>query len=406
MAPNAVVRKTRRSSLPPVFLLCHCVALPPLILFVARPSFVSFVFIGALMAINIPFQFFVQWHLTERCNLACRHCYQGKRSGDEMSFSEIKKVITEVSDMIKDWTDSYGVSFAPAMNVTGGEPLLRKDLFDVLLEMKKCGFQIHLLTNGTLVDKERALVLADLVDGVQVSMEGPEDIHDAIRGSGSYSASVSGVGHLVDAGIAVTLNVTISHINARAAGYIIAFGSRAGVKRVGFSRLVPAGRGRSLLPQMLSREGLRMFYEGLLSLESPGPTIVTGDPVAAQMNLKTRGDAGDTAISGCAAGIAGLTIQPNGNVTPCRRLPVSLGNVRNDSLRELWAASPVLDALRDRKKYRGKCGACGRWAHCRGCRAVAYACSLARGEEDFLADDPQCFVEAARVKTRRTPWMH
>ena len=347
------------------------------------------------MATNRPFEFFIQWHLTERCNLRCRHCYQGERSTDEMPLREIRNVIIEVSDTVKDWSESYKVSFSPSMNITGGEPFLRNDLFEILGEIKKQGLKIYLLTNGTLVDKKRARMLADLgVDGAQVSMEGPEDVHDAIRGAGSYSASASGVEQLVDAGIAVTLNVTVSNLNAGQVKRIITFGSHAGVKRVGFSRLVPAGKGRALLSHMLTQAQVKELYEELFSLELKGIDVVTGDPVAAQMKMKAKGDAGTMAISGCAAGVSGLTIQPNGNVTPCRRLPLSLGNVRRDSLREIWAASPVLEALRDRSRYKGKCGACTRWARCRGCRAIAYAWSRSKGADDFLADDPQCFIEA------------
>ena len=330
------------------------------------------------MAINRPFEFFVQWHLTENCNLRCRHCYQGERSADEMTLPEIQKVISEVSDMVKDWSESYGVCFSPSMNITGGEPFLRTDLFDILREIKKQGFEIFLLTNGTLVDRERAHLLADLgIKGVQGSMEGPEDGHDAIRGDASYSESAAGVGQWVGAGVKS----------------VIGFASHAGVKRVGFSRLVPAGRGRRLLPHMLTRAQVKELYEALFSLELKGIEVVTGDPVAAQMNVEAAKDAGTTAISGCAAGVAGLTILPNGNVAPCRRLPLFLGNVRRDSLREIWAASPVLEALRERDRYRGKCGACARWARCRGCRAIAYACSRSKGEDDYLADDPQCFIE-------------
>jgi radical SAM protein with 4Fe4S-binding SPASM domain len=112
------------------------------------------------------------------------------------------------------------------------------------------------------------------------------------------------------------------------------------------------------------------------------------------MKIASNGDAGNLAVSGCAAGTAGLTIHPDGNVTPCRRMPVSLGNVKKDSIREIWSSSPVLQALRDRNRYQGKCGRCGRWAQCRGCRAIAYAWSRSLGEDNFLADDPQCFVEA------------
>ncbi len=347
------------------------------------------------MSTNKPFDFFVQWHLTEACNLRCRHCYQGEPGTDEMPLSDMKKVVAEVSDMIAAWSEDYDVAFSRSMNVTGGEPFLRKDLFAILGEIKQRGFECYLLTNGTLITRERAAMLADLgVNGVQVSIEGPEDVHDAIRGKGSFAASASGIEHLVDAGLTVTLNVTLSNLNASSMKQIIAFGSHAGARRIGFSRLVPAGKGRSLLPQMLKAEQVRELYESLLSLEIKALEIVTGDPVAAQMKTRSNGDAGNTAVSGCSAGVSGLTILPNGNVTPCRRLPLSLGNVRRDSLRELWATSPVLEALRDRGRYRGKCRNCGRWALCRGCRAIAYAYARSQGENDFLAEDPQCFIAA------------
>jgi radical SAM protein with 4Fe4S-binding SPASM domain len=147
-----------------------------------------------------------------------------------------------------------------------------------------------------------------------------------------------------------------------------------------------------MLTQTLQPEQVKDLYESLWSLEIKSLELVTGDPLASQMKLKANGDAGSTAVSGCAAGVSGLTILPNGNVTPCRRLPLSLGNVRRNSLRRIWATSPILEALRDRSRYKGKCGSCRRWAHCRGCRAIAYAFSRSRGADDFLADDPQCFL--------------
>ncbi len=346
------------------------------------------------MATTKPFEFFVQWHLTESCNLSCRHCYQGERSSEELPLSEIARGVNEVSDMIRDWSEAYGVAFSSSMNITGGEPLLRKDLFEILGEIKGRGFKVYLLTNGTLISRDRARKLAALgLDGVQVSVEGPEHVHDAIRGKGSFAASTDGIERLVDAGLPVTLNVTLSTMNASSMKKIIAFGSHSGACRIGFSRLVPAGKGRSLLSRMLTREQARDLYEELFALELKGIEIVTGDPVASQMRTKTKVDAGNVAVSGCSAGVAGLTILPNGNVTPCRRLPLALGNITKDSLREIWSMSPVLGALRDRSRYKGKCRVCGHWAQCRGCRAIAYAYSRSRGEDDFLAEDPQCFIE-------------
>ncbi len=345
------------------------------------------------MAVHRPFEFFIQWHLTERCNLSCSHCYQGPHDSDEMSLPEIRKTAAEAADMIRHWSSAYGISFSPSMNITGGEPFLRSDLFEILETARDQGFETHVLTNGTLVDGSRARALAELgVSGVQVSVEGPEEVHDSIRGRGSFAAAAAGVEQLVAAGLPVTLNVTLSALNARHVRRILAFGSRENAARIGFSRLVPSGKGRSILPQMLSEAELMPLYSSLLSLEFSRLSIVTGDPIAAQMTKPEGADTGSVAMSGCAAAVSGLTIMAEGTVVPCRRLPLPLGNVRSDSLRELWVLSPVLGALRDRTRYRGRCGTCKRWAVCRGCRAIAYAWSRSRGEDDFLADDPQCFL--------------
>jgi radical SAM protein with 4Fe4S-binding SPASM domain len=344
------------------------------------------------MATNEPFDFFVQWHVTEKCNLACRHCYQDGRRADELSFLEIKKTVAETSDMIDAWSDAYGTAFSRSMNITGGEPLLRPDLFEILAEIKQRKFAVYLLTNGVLLNAKHAAKLAELgVDGVQVSIEGAEEVHDTIRGKGSFAASKKGIRHLVDAGLTVTLNVTLSRINVSSLKEVVAFGSRVGARRIGFSRLVPSGKGAALLAQMLGPEQVKELYASLRDVKIDGLELVTGDPVASQMKLPVEGDAGNVAVSGCAAGVSGLTILPNGDVSPCRRMPVVIGNVRRDSLRELWASSPVLTALRNREQYTGKCGTCNRWALCRGCRAIAYAYSRSSGGNDFLADDPQCF---------------
>jgi radical SAM protein with 4Fe4S-binding SPASM domain len=347
-------------------------------------------------------EFFVQWHLTERCNLRCTHCYQTGTKTEELSLAEIRLVLDEIIDMLEAWSEMYQLEFSPSLNITGGEPFLRKDLFEILEEMSTGGFAIYLLTNGTLIDAEKAERLARLgINGVQVSIEGPEEIHDSIRGKGSFAASCKGVAHLVKAGLRVTLNATLSEINAEKFQDMVDIATTLGVQKLGFSRLVPSGRGLDLVNRMISREGVREIYESIFGLDTGSLKIVTGDPVASQMRDGMRNgtglvdDCGSIATSGCAAGISGLTILPDGIVTPCRRLPIPLGNVRQDSLREIWTNSEILEQLRDRSQYKGKCGSCRRWAVCRGCRAIAYAYSLTRGEPDILAEDPQCFINCS-----------
>lgn len=349
------------------------------------------------MPVNSFQEFFIQWHLTERCNLQCTHCYQTGGRMDELSLAEIRKVLDEITDMLAAWSETYQLEFSPSLNITGGEPFLRKDLFAILSAMCSAGFAIYLLTNGTLVNRERAAHLARLgVRGVQVSIEGPEKIHDSIRGGGSFAASCRGVENLLETGLKVTLNATLSELNADKFGDMVAIAISLGAQRLGFSRLVPSGRGLGLVDRMIDRQRVRDIYESIFALPENGLEIVTGDPVASQMRDGAEvGDCGSIATGGCAAGISGLTILPDGTVTPCRRLAIPVGNVRKDSLREIWAGSEILEQLRDRSRYKGRCGNCPRWATCRGCRAIAYAHSLVCGEGDFLADDPQCFINCA-----------
>lgn len=346
------------------------------------------------MPINRPFEFFVQLHLTERCNLRCKHCYQDEKRPDEMSLSEITSLLEEVSDMLKDWTKSYEIAFTSSFNVTGGEPFLRQDIFKVLEELKNTGFDTYILSNGTLITRDIAIGLSELgVKGVQISIEGPEVIHDGIRGAGSFSASLKGIRNLLDAGTEVTLNTTLSDINAPFFMDVIDLASSLGVQRLGFSRLVPAGSGQKLLSRMLKREALEDLYNKIFSSNTRGLRIVTGDPVASQLREPSDEDADSPwPTGGCAAGVSGLTVLPDGTVTPCRRLPVPIGNIRKDSLREIWASSEVLNALRDKSRYKGKCGECKKWSACRGCRAIAYAYSQADGGDDILSEDPQCFL--------------
>ena len=274
--------------------------------------------------------------------------------------------------------------------------MLRPDLFAILERMAGSGFEIYVLSNGTLITPERARLLSDLkVNGVQVSLEGPAEIHEAIRGPGSFAASLAGIRALRDAGVQVSLNATLSRVNAGYFHDLVALARSLGVPRLGFSRLVPSGQGRRWLDQMLSTAQVKELYEQVLSLKIEGLTITTGDPMAAQMRLPAPAAAEVETFpaGGCSAGVAGLTLLADGTVVPCRRLNLPLGTVGRDSLREIWATSPILEALRDKSRYAGKCGACARWADCRGCRAIAYEYACSQGNPDFLAPDPQCFID-------------
>ena len=339
-------------------------------------------------------EFFFQWHLTERCNLRCSHCYQEGNQMEEVSLANAKKIVDTAYDTIKSWSDAYEIDFSPSFNVTGGEPFQSSYLPDIIRYLSKKSFDIFLLTNGTMINQEKARMLADIpVQGVQISIEGPETVHNRIRGKGSFKKAISGVDQLLSTGLSVTLNVTLSEINIDYLKDLLELTASVGAQRLGFSRLVPYGKGKGLVGRMIPKERLRQVYEEILSIKNEKVHIATGDPVASQVGEEIDYENGNIPLGGCAAGVSGITILPDGTLTPCRRLGIPIGNIFTDSLRQVWATSPVLELLRTKEVYQGKCGSCSRWSQCRGCRAIAYAYSLFHGIGDFFAEDPQCFID-------------
>jgi radical SAM protein with 4Fe4S-binding SPASM domain len=168
-----------------------------------------------------------------------------------------------------------------------------------------------------------------------------------------------------------------------------------GFYAIGFSRVVPCGEGKALLESLLSPHEIRSAYEKIISLDSPGFRVRSGDPLAG-LSLQPEPPSGcDITLSGCSAGFSGVTVISDGSVMPCRRIGLAAGNLKKESLRTIWASSEILWQLRRKESYQGKCGRCVFWPSCRGCRAVSYAYSVAQGRPNLFADDPQCWVSGA-----------
>jgi radical SAM protein with 4Fe4S-binding SPASM domain len=338
------------------------------------------------------FDFFIQWHLTERCNLRCRHCYQGREMPSEMSTGEVLREIDGAAAMFEAWESEQNIRVTPSIHFTGGEPLLYPGFWEVLRHAREVGCGVAVMTNGCLVTDEDARRFRDLgVFEVQVSLEGPEVLHDSIRGRGSFGAALRGGERLSRAGNKVSANVTLSQINSPFVSETVKIARDSGFSGIGFSRLVPCGSGENLLDYLLSPDEIRCVYEEIHSLNSPDFEVVSGDPLAVTLKGDVQPPGCELTLSGCSAGFSGVTISCDGTVMPCRRIGISVGNLRRKSLRQIWATSRTLWNLRNRASYKGKCGECALWPSCRGCRAVAYAHSRARGRADLFADDPQCW---------------
>jgi radical SAM protein with 4Fe4S-binding SPASM domain len=309
-----------------------------------------------------------------------------------MSFPEIIRAIDSVSDTIQGWVTDYGLEMSPGFHFTGGEPLLHKDLIVILEHVAGLGHATALMSNGTLVTAAMARRLRDArVREVQVSLEGMEAVHDSIRGRGSFRRALKGIENLLAGGIETSINLTLSRLNVGEVAGLVKLAGEMGVGAVTFSRLVACGRGSEISDQMLSPPELAEFYRSVLAQQAGSQiTFTSRDPLFTVCGLSEDVPESAFPVGGCAAGVFGITITADGSIMPCRRMDLSIGNIRETSLRELWAESPVLWSLRDRGKYHGECASCYYWAVCRGCRAIALAFARSQGREDFLGLDPQC----------------
>jgi radical SAM protein with 4Fe4S-binding SPASM domain len=339
------------------------------------------------------FEFFIQWHLTERCNLRCRHCYQERRKVQEMTANEVKREIDGANQMFQAWEEEHGIRVSPSIHFTGGEPFLYQGLWDVIAYSKAKGYGVAMMTNGCLITKDRAKRAFSLgISDIQVSLEGPPELHASIRGRGSFNATVKGVEHLVAEGNRVSANVTLSRLNVGKIEETVEVARAMGFYNIGFSRMVPCGRGKALLDHFLTPQELKSAYQKILSLNTPTFEVVSGDPLAGTLSGTKPLLGCNLTLSGCSAGFSGVTITSDGSVMPCRRIGLVAGNLKKKSLRTIWASSRLLWQLRRKESYTGKCGRCSLWPSCRGCRAVVYAYSTAQRKPDLFADDPQCWM--------------
>jgi radical SAM protein with 4Fe4S-binding SPASM domain len=339
------------------------------------------------------FDFFIQWHLTERCNLQCRHCYQQRRKPSEMAAGKLKQEIDGAMEMFQAWEEEYDISLSPSIHYTGGEPFLYKGMWEAIAHARRKGFRVAILTNGCLITKEDAEKASALgIADIQISLEGPPDTHDGIRGPGSFAAALEGARLLIDAGNCVSANMTLSRLNIKSVEETVKIAKDTGFYGLGFSRLVPCGSGENLLDSMLTPQEIKIAYQRLLALNSPSFEITSGDPLAGVISGFKPSPESNLTLSGCSAGFSGVTITSDGSVMLCRRIGIKIGNLCKTSLRQIWSTSKVLQQLRQKESYKGACGKCSLWPSCRGCRAVAYAYTKSRGNPDLFADDPQCWM--------------
>lgn len=325
--------------------------------------------------------FHFQWHITERCNLRCKHCYTDDHASGELNTNEAINLIAHLAEVLKRWRCVGSVS------LTGGEPFIRSDFRDIVSSFRKYEQfkNILVMTNGISILDDIIKFLIENDCSVQVSIDGlTEEQHEEIRGKGNFNRTISTLKRLSESGIYTTVHF-VAHklnypININQLESFFNLLQTVAVKEVTFSLLVPIGRGKQMKELLLSPKEVKVLFQRLIEVSPKFPTLYlnTARPLWAGLT--------DCVGGVCPVGFNACTILPNGDVLPCRRLPIVLGNLKNQSFFEIWYKSDILWRLRERKKIE-VCGKCKFLDQCAGCRAMAYAVY-----GDFMARDPQCFI--------------
>jgi len=342
----------------------------------------------------------ISWNITVRCPLKCDHCYVNAKNSEAegvLSTEEAEKVIDEISAFSK-----------PLLILSGGEPLLRDDICRIITYGTKKGLKMAVGTSGYTLDEDMAVKLKDAgLKAVAVSLDSSEpEFHDAFRGvKGAWERAVCAIENCKNAGLAVQINTTLLSPSIEKTASVIAMGISMGVSDYQVFFPVRTGRGEnlgiqdSLEYENLIREILVMYGDSDLNIR---PTCAPQfRRIAEQAGIKNKRWG-----RGCLAGITYCRIYANGEVTPCPYLPLSAGNLRKKSFKEISEDSDLLNALRVRTNLRGKCGKCSYSDICGGCRARAYAGSKTffskwcdglmepySGADDVCGEDPWCPYE-------------
>ena len=336
------------------------------------------------------------WEMTTACNLDCIHCHTsgGKPAPDELTTDEAKRLLDQLARIPE----------FRMMAFTGGEPLLRDDLVELLAYSRALGFTNTIATNAVLVDNAVAKHLKRCgVVIAAVSLDGFDaQTHDRVRGqAGAFDKAVEGMRALRKAGILLHINITAMEYNMDQMEPLMTLVDELGTGILLIYQLVTVGRGRGIEEAALDRDANERLARFMAEAQRRLRAII--EPVAAPQYwsyLLERAGIQDgfrlrlaqKLFHGCAAGRGFVYIKPNGEVWPCPFVEVSCGNVRQVPFPDIWETSPVFDDLRNREwRLKGRCGDCRYHKLCGGCRGRAWATT-----GDILAEDPSCFIEASK----------
>ena len=346
----------------------------------------------------------IAWEITRRCNLNCVHCRSSSqlevKDHPDSSFEEAKKVLDDISSYAK-----------PVVVLSGGEPLLREDVFDIAAYGTQKDLRMCLATNGTLVTEETCLKIKESgIRMVSLSLDGASaEVHDDFRNQkGAFEGTLRAASLFRKHNIEFLINSSFTKRNQEEVPKIYKLAKEIGATAWYMFMIVPTGRGEDILAELISPEDYEELLNWHYDMEKEEDDMLVRPTCAPHYyrivlqrskndkeKFKRRSLKFSTGGSkGCLAGQLICLIDVDGEVLPCSYFPKSAGNVRNQSFKDIWENSELFKSLRDFKSYKGSCGSCEYINVCGGCRARSYSMT-----GDYLAEEPFCnYTPREKVK--------
>ncbi len=313
--------------------------------------------------------------ITNKCNLHCIHCNMnsGQALNNELTKNECFKLIGELKE-----------NKVQKINFFGGEPLVRNDFFEIANYAYNLGIFVHVTTNALLVTDNIIKNELYKFEMVRVSLDGPTpETHEFIRNKkGTFEKTINNIKKMVDNGVDVGVVTCISHKNIKYLKEMVQLLTELKIKRWFIPLLSTAGRGSSLSSEVLLPHEIKDLLIELEKLTKKASFIINLD-LPYTFLLKNKNN---KIKSSCPAAITELTIFANGDVSPCCEIPVIGGNIRKNTIEDIWNNSDVFKNFRNKNLIKGKCSKCPYLINCGGCRANAYI-----KYNDYLEGDDACW---------------